>query len=98
MEILHFASIGDVESLSALAEESDITVRHTIPMCTFHVNVAAPFSQNFSSHHWGSIVTLQHSTPWNHDMVLQGLRLVTAISCSQVSNPTCCDYDKRTPL
>ena len=44
MEILHFASIGDIDGLSTLASENELCVSpQYTPMCTFHVNVRPPF-------------------------------------------------------
>ena len=48
MELLHFASVGDVKSIEALAEEHAVAVStQYTPMCTFRVMPRAPSGRNF---------------------------------------------------
>jgi hypothetical protein len=107
MELLHFASVGDVQNMEALAEEHAVTVStQYTSMCTFHVMLSAPSGrkgppfQAATNHARKEHVSFNSAFYQSFRPALVFLRCVIkeTLCPFQVSDPTCCDYDKRTPL
>ena len=107
MELLHFASVGDAKSMEALAEEHAVAVStQYTPMCTFHVMLRAPLAEKLCLSRQQpairgmslSLAAPHLANPLRPDLVLPRGVSAEALCSLQVSDPTCCDYDKRTPL
>lgn len=96
-EILHFASTGNIMRMQVL--------------CKAHgIKVDSPTAHHSSvnlRHHWNASRVLGNSTWWSSHLEYVAISayslhmmtlVLTVFWHMQVSDPTCCDYDKRTPL
>ena len=88
-EILHFASTGDIKRMQVLCKAHGIKVGYT-PAERGHIVVDLLTAAGYSI---VGIIELHIRHTWLKSTVRQNFYYA-----AQVSDPSCCDYDKRTPL